>query len=335
MSGGDLVRSSGRLRTLAKVLRRPNAQVLAAAALRSAAPFTRAADGVLAALRREASPFSEEVRCAFLVGPPRCGSTMVYQSLVATLPCIYMSNYHALFPRLGSSLLRRAGLAKEGWELRNCYGYAAGLKGVYEGNEYLDWLHSGTADCDAADARTVRARFMGLLNLLQPKPDESVILKNARSCFSVSRLHRAAPEIVFVRIRRDTEAVVQSAVRAWREIGSFHPVPPSLRTTPIDDPVSFAVAQITGIEVELDRQFGALPKRCQIETDYESFCNRPYDFIECLATEYLGFKSQDVHRFDGLDSLQPSRTRKVSAEEAVRIRQLLSRAKSKSLETGR
>jgi hypothetical protein len=238
---------------------------------------------------------------------------------------VYLSNAHALFPSLGSRLLRAGrGQLDKHEAFNNYYGYTSHLFDVYEGNEFFEWAHqvppeTGDDECN----QYLRTEFGRLTKLLSPLPSECVIFKNARAYSIVQRLHRAIPEIVFVRVRRDRGQVIESVVRAFHELGYFHPVPDPLREIEIKDPVEFACAQIEAIEASLGEQFSHLPPSSQFEIPYEVFCERPYDFINALAYDFLKLPPGSVRECSALTRLRPSRRRKVSNAERLRIQALI------------
>jgi len=250
---------------------------------------------------------------------------VIYQALTRALPSVYLSNAHALFPSLGTRLLR-AGCKrlKAHQSFNNYYGYTSHLFDVYEGNRFFAWAHrvpNGISG-DEYD-QYIRTEFGRLIALLSPLPSECVIFKNARAYSIVKRLHRAVPEIVFVRVRRDRGQVIESVVRAFHDLDYFHPIPDSLREVAIEDPIEFAFAQIEAIEASLDGQFSHLSPSSRFEIPYEAFCEHPHEFINTLAYDFLNLSPGSVRECSALDRLRPSRRRKVSDAERLRIQALI------------
>jgi hypothetical protein len=295
-------------------------------AIKTIAPMTRSVDRIAQYIVRQySSPHSTQVRCAFIVCPPRSGGTVIYQALTRAISSVYLSNAHALFPSLGSRLLRsRHERLKAYQSFNNYYGYTPHLFDVYEGNEFFDWAHRVPPGVSGDECNQyLRTEFGRLIKFLAPLPCECVIFKNARAYSVVERLHRAVPEIVFVRVRRDRTQVVESVVRAFHELGSFHPVPDSVRVMEIEDPVEFAFAQIEAIEARLDEQFSRLPSSSRFEIPYEAFCERPYEFINALAYDVLKLPPGSVRKCSALARLRASRRRKVSDAERLGIQVLI------------
>lgn len=279
--------------------------------------------------RRRSSAYSGQpplpIRCAFIVCPPRSGGTVIYQALTCALPSVYLSNVHALFPSLGTRLLRAGHKRLETRQTFNNYcGYTSHLLDVYEGNEFFEWIHRIPPGISNEEQNQyLRTEFGKVIKLLSPLPSESIILKNVRAYSAVAKLHHAIPEIVFIRVRRDRQQVIESVVHAFHELGHFHPVPDSLRKMVIKDPIEFAFAQINTIEANLDEQFSLLPKSSQFEIPYEAFCERPHEFVEKLAYDFLKFPYGSVQRCPALTRLRPSTRCKVSGDERLKIQELI------------
>jgi hypothetical protein len=202
--------------------------------------------------------------------------------------------------------------------LSNYYGYTSSVWDINEGNAFIDSLFRKGTDPDI-----IRKRFVRMLSRLRIDNSVPFIFKNVRNYNHILDLHRALPEIVFLRIRRNTFQVVQSELRAHYELGTFHPIPAKLKDIPSTDPLVFTVQQITEIERELDVQFREIDENNKIEWHYEEFCENMMHQIENLADKHLGVDSSllraDVIKFP----LKASMRRKVSEEEADRIAHLL------------
>ncbi len=292
--------------------------------IRALAPFTRSLDTLMRLVPSdEVDP--TRVPAAFMVGPPRSGATVIFQSLASALPAVYPTNAHALFPFLGSEIVDGISriIGRRPVNLQSFLGYTAGLRGVYEANEFFEWPEIGDQNLSAPQRQRLRERYHRLIRQLSPKPGECVIVKNARRYDAVAALHQAVPTLVFVRVRRNLVEVVASAVRAYRDMGSFHPVPPELHNVSRDDPIEFGVRQICAIEDALDTQWQGVAPEARLDISYEAFCHDPKPFIEALAYNRLNLPRGSVTMAHPICNLRPSRRTKVSPEEMDRIRQLL------------
>jgi hypothetical protein len=264
--------------------------------------------------------------CVMIVGPPRSGSTVVYQVLARTIPCVYFSNTHSLFPNYASGWMKRRALF--GANLRGCknyYGYSASLFDTNEGNQIIAALIK-----ENADRKIIRERFAKLIAVMQATHYQPFIFKNVRGYPYLMRIKEAIPEIIFLRIKRNREDVIQSVVSAYHELGTFHPIPDSLRISNIREPVEFAVRQILEIEKTIDAQREKIEKDSWLEWSYEDFCLNPWPMVERLASDYLDINTSRLRK-DALPALRISKRVKVKANEAKRISFLLDMYSNRSL----
>jgi len=251
-----------------------------------------------------------------VVGPPRSGSTLISQMLVRVIPCAYASNLHAIAPTLMEKL-RRSAPAVSG-PLRSYYGYTGSLSDVNEANELFDAMFKGEPSRE-----TLRRRFLTLAAGVGAGRDRPLIAKNVRSFERITELHAAVPELFFLRVRRDREQVVQSVLRAFHLLGTFHPIPRRLRGHSMGDPVAFAVDQIGEIESRISEQLAGIPESQWTEWSYEGFCADPATLIDKLAVEQLQIAPEDLRREWFREQFRASFSTKVTPEESERISRLL------------
>jgi len=287
--------------------------------LKALGPFTRLLDKMIyGALYGNEGKEEKLSTCLMIVGPPRSGSTIIYQVLARAIPCVYISNLHPLFPNCASSYMLRNGLF--GVNLvgfHNYYGYTSSIYDVNEGNEIVGTFFRGNANKEL-----IRERFIKSASAIGTTQERPLIFKNLKAYSHISRLHEAVPEIVFLRVKRDPEQVIKSVVRAYHELGTFHPVPKALVNCEINDPVEFAVRQILEIERVIDLQIEQIQKPARLEWWYEDFCSAPWPMIKNLAENYLKMDPSLLRR-DAVPELQISKHLKVSTDEAYRISLLL------------
>jgi len=287
--------------------------------LKALGPFTRLLDQVLYQVL-----FSNEIKkdklppCLMIISPPRSGSTITYQVLVRVIPSVYISNLHYIFPNCASSyMLKKDLFGPNIYDFRNYYGYTSSIFDVNEGNEIVDaFFHN------KANREQVRERFTKFVAAMNATQDSPLIFKNIRAYNHIALLSSAVPEVVFLRIKRNPEQVIQSTLRAYRELGTFHPVPDNLKNTKINDPVEFAVKQYLEIERQIDIQREQMKSSAWIEWQYEDFCFKTWRMIKDLAQNYLYMDPGLLHR-NAVPRLKVSNRVKISADEATRISLLL------------
>jgi len=259
--------------------------------------------------------------CLMIVSPPRSGSTIAYQVLIRAIRCVYISNLHSLFPNYASSYLLRnklfgTNLGKFG-EFHNYYGYTSSIYDVNEGNEIIEEIFD-----DNADKGLIRKRFVTFAGVMRANQERPLIFKNVRAYPHIANLHKAVPEIIFLRIKRDPEQIIQSVVRAYHELGTFHPISQALVNYEINDPLEFAVRQFLEIEREIDFQKEQIEQTKWIEWWYEDFCSDPWPMILNLVGNYFQMDQSHLRR-NAVPKLRVSKRVKVSEAEANRISLLL------------
>ncbi len=307
-------------RRLLGALRSGHRAVFLSLLLRLLRPILSPLDRVVSrCCRRE--PFPGALPPAVLmVGPPRSGSTVIFQVIARVMPCVFPSNLHCALPRTAGCWLARRRRSPASLPLtRSYFAHTSSLYDVDEGNEIVQrLLPEGLGD------EGVRRRWIELLHRMRASASAPLVAKNLKAYDRVSRLQRAVPELFVLRLHRRTSEVVASALRAYRELGGFNPVPEALAQIDFgEDPLDFACRQIVEIERVLDREMERLDPARRLSWSYEEFCARPWDHLEQLA-DALGL-DRNTLRKEALPpaGLQASRRTKVTAGEARRIDQII------------
>lgn len=254
--------------------------------------------------------------CVMLVSPSRSGSTIIYQVLTRAFPCVYISNLHAIFPKNAFKYLLKKG--SRSVSFNNYYGYTSTLRDVYEGNEIIEAIFRGNPS-----TIEIRNRFIRFTKMMGASEKLPLIFKNVSAYKNIYKLHQAVPELIFLRIRRDTNQVIQSMLKAYRELGYFYSTPEKVKKLNIPDPVEFTVLHLLGIEKEIDSQLQQISEENVIRWTYEDFCNNAPEMIENLVINYLKVESSSINHDIFKEPLQVSTRKKVEQEEAERIGKLV------------
>jgi hypothetical protein len=246
--------------------------------------------------------------CYLIVSPPRSGSTLIYQVLTRSLDCLYLSNLHQLIPCHASYVLNW--LSSDSRKLtRSYYGYTESLLDVNEGNNFINKIFE-----NGDDPLVIREKFLRLLKRIDTR-GKTIILKNVQVFDKIHLLQKAVPELKYVRIKREPLQIIQSTLRAYYELGTFHPVTSSMKSHNL--PVSMAVNQYCDIEKELDLQLSTIAPSSIYTIRYEQFCKDPKSVI---SDEFWGNASRD-YRF--IPSLTLSKNQKISDQDLSEIKRAL------------
>lgn len=258
-----------------------------------------------------------------VVGPPRCGSTVIYQMLIRVLPSVYISNLHLFFPNFASWYLKKNNLF--GTQLNgfnSYYGYTVGINNVNEGNFFIDKIFEGNPSREL-----IRKRYLEFISKMQASEQQPLVFKNIRNYKNILKLNEAVPEIIFIRIKRNIEQVIQSVLKAYYELGYFHPISDTFKEKKIDNPIEFAVLNILQIEKELNSFQKRIDNSKWIEWEYETFCNEGLEMIERLVNDYLNIDCSILHRNKFKKELKVSKRKKVNIDDEEKIRKLLNKYK--------
>ena len=256
-------------------------------------------------------------KCIFLFSTPRSGSTIIYQYLIRSFHCCYISNLHILLPHLAPYIFLKKNIAKPLNLGKNYYGYTPSLYDVNEGNYFIDKLFKNNPD-----KILLRKRFWALLNQIDHTGNSPIIIKNVRNYDKVSKLYEAVPEVCFIRITREPVQIIQSALRAYYELGSFHPLTEGM--TVLEDPVMKGCMQYTSITKSLIKQFSGIPDKSKTEINYKIFCNDPKSVIEQISATCFKEQLKISSELNSLpDKLNVSNKQKVTDAELEKIKRYL------------
>lgn len=226
-----------------------------------------------------------------IVGLPRSGTTLVYQTLANCLRLSYFNNLSALFPRsviTVSAWWRRSfdPPQRGAGASSSYYGHTAGLSGVNEGlHVWNRWLGedrtAAPRQFDPATGADMR-RFFAAWS--QAFPDRPLLNKSNRNAFCVEALAAALPTALFVVVRRDPIFVAQSLLKAREAVQGDVSIGwgagaerPGRKAG--DDALADVADQVLYCDGELSSQVARLTPERVIEVRYEDFCSDPRHLV--------------------------------------------------------
>lgn len=265
----------------------------------------------------------------FICGPPRSGTSLVTQVLVAHLPVAYFSNISALFPRaplVAEPLLRRwAGPWRPAYH--SYYGRVASLAGPNDALQLWDrWLGS--------DRRRVREALspeeaMGLqrfFGALEQRTGRPFVGKNNNLNLQAGAVGEVLPTARFLCLTRDPLFLAQALLRARREIHGDEAVPYGLPApgAPEADPLTDVCRQVVHHRrAAAAQQVRVGPGRFRF-LSYEAFCADPAATVAQVARD-LGIDDRDITPVSPALRLVPSSSMRIAAADFVRLRDTLER----------
>ena len=283
-------------------------------------------------LRRETPPTPAPV--ILIVGAPRSGTTLVYQTLARYMDVTYFSNLTSLFPKapLAATKMFHWLPRRQSADFKNFYGQTAGLNGPNDGfsvwNQWLgDDRYVPRTDLTVAEQNSMGQFFSAWCQTFG-KP---FLNKNNRNTGCMDLLCQAIPQATIVVVRRNPLLVAQSLINARMQVQGDKSVGWGLHSQSSDttaDPLAYVddvCVQVLQIEAELDDQLKDIPNDRIVEFTYEGFCEAPDETLRWIASRIPGVQLNEDLITAELRSFAASTMMTLSNAEKER---LLSRLKA-------
>jgi hypothetical protein len=259
--------------------------------------------GVQALLRpieaklRKAETGDLEFAPIFIIGPPRTGSTLLYQLLVRRYRFCYFSNLLNRFPRTPlavAKLSNHFGGFDAGEDFNSRYGDTSGWQSPNQGRECWTALlpESPNAMEPHAVPRSAKQRARANVAAMQRICGRPFVNKWPPNSVRVRLLDDVFPEALFVRISRATGPTVLSILRGRRDLcrhgsGWFSVKPPGYREIMQHRaPEEQAAWQIAMIERAIDADAEAVGAHRFFHVHYEDLTSRPREVLDAIAAFY-------------------------------------------------
>jgi hypothetical protein len=269
----------------------------------------------------------------FIVGAPRSGTTVIYQTLVAFRRFAYLNNVIARFPRSAPLVARF--LQVQRWptprSLESTYGDTPGLNGPSEGGDFWDyvfpWSEHHAVDPDETDPGRI-ARLRATVCGLSAVYRAPFLAKNTWHSFRLAALQDALPRALFLIVTRDPILVAQSMLRNRRDrIGDarepFAVRPPEMLAMGSLASVDHVAYQIVFTLEAIARARRQLGVERFLTLDYVDFCRNPARALESIdafcLTHGVALQHRDVAPPHPLEVRQDVT---LAPEELERFRQI-------------
>ena len=268
-----------------------------------------------------------------VVGAPRSGTTLVYQTLARYLDTSYFSNLTSFFPKSAISGTRMFNwlAGRHAADFENFYGQTAGLGGPNDGFAiWNQWLGNDRyvprTDLNAEEMSHMR-RFFDAWSNTFGKP---FLNKNNRNTSCLDQLARALPNARFIVVRRNPILVAQSLITARQQVQGDKSIGWGLMAQDKSsdaDPLSYVddvCDQILQIEAELDQQISHIPADRIVEVTYEGFCEAPESALREIAAKIPGVGLSEQLMLTELKPFKASTSVTLTEEEQGRLMSRLS-----------
>lgn len=232
-----------------------------------------------------------------IVGPPRAGTTLVYQYLAQSLDVTYPSNLNSLFPR--SIVHRRTHSRSTPLRLRNYFGQTTRWNEPNDGfhiwNRWLgDDRYRAKTELSEHDVRSIQQFFTAWTH----DAKRPFINKNNRNCHCLSLLAETLPQARFVVVNRNPTAIVRSLIRARRTVQGDEKIGWGLlsQESHAAEPLGYVrdvCEQVVNVNRLLSEQCSEVDTGRQFHVGYEQFCRSPLALAEWLACEIPAVRIKD------------------------------------------
>lgn len=229
----------------------------------------------------------------FICGPPRSGTTLLFQTLIRCLPIGHFNNLSSLFPRSPLTALRRFGRLAGGnrTECQSFYGRTRGLAGSNDALFLWDrWLGADRSrpatELSPGSQEEMRRFFAAAADFFQ-KP---VVCKNNSLNASAHLVSAALPDAIFLCLNRHPLYLAQSLLEARRMIHSDELTPYGVAppAEPQDNDALRSVCRQVLHYQQLERfQQSRIGADRFWTVSYEEFCQDPGPVVRRVAAVLL------------------------------------------------
>lgn len=241
----------------------------------------------------------------FIIGPPRCGSTLLMQLIASTLDVGYLSNRHCQWsgsPAVAEYLYRASRHALQNATYESAHGRTEGWHGPAEcpGWWYRFFRrHPSYVSVLDADPQAMKC-FRRSLAFLAAVGRKTFVFKNLYASVRICPITKWVPESLFIVVYRDEIANACSLLQARHDrFGSYEPwfslEPPGVESLKDAPPAEQVVEQIRRIYSVIDRDLSAsaVPATRRLNLQYEEVCRSPSETIGRIR-EFLSQNGEQV-----------------------------------------
>lgn len=232
----------------------------------------------------------------FILGPPRSGSTLLFQVLASGSSLGYFTNLSNVFFGFPGTVAWVLKLARNRGIRLTRFSSILGMgRGILEPSEAGSWWRLHIRDwskSNLSDGEQVfdSERFLYSLQRMSRHFDNTLLVKNLYVVDYLPSFLHLLPDSFFIVIRRDLMENAQSLANADLEslLGSsqlFSTVPPGVKMMDSEDHESFARRRILATHQHIDAILKSLkvPESRICRLDFELLKSKPFDALSQVA----------------------------------------------------
>jgi len=229
----------------------------------------------------------------FIVGPPRTGTTILYQRLLTHFRFTYPGNVDAaLFslPCMAHAISRRFKDRERSHGDSSDFGYVPGLWGASEAGPLMRYFLD--------DERRVDS-FGRAIRHMSVASGVPYLCKNTVNAIRLPTIFRALPDAWVVRTHRDRETTARSILKMRRSVGGeqeWAGVRPDGADAVVSaEPIEQTRWQYDAVQEQIDADLAAAG-RTAFDVRYEDFIADPRTMLQGLADAYTRDTGVSVER---------------------------------------
>lgn len=270
----------------------------------------------------------------FIVGAPRTGSTILYQTITNYFDVLYTDNvvnhfYRTFFLAFKISNFFYGTKAHNSSESYLGQTYASGMHGPSECSGFwYRWLSTGKhyiekGEIDMHSIHEIRNNIHAVSNYFK----KHIVFKNLNNGQRLELINEVDKQSRFIFISRDPFFTVQSILLARRKIGypknkMFGVYPKNFKELEKYDEIEMVVRQVLNLEAEIKKSLSLFPKENIINIQYNLFCENPEKYLELIQNRFFN-GSVSAKKNATKPKIKFSETVRLNDAEVLKVKELL------------
>lgn len=232
----------------------------------------------------------------FIIGPPRCGSTLLYLVLARYFNFCYFSNFLMRFPMsplIISKITKYINVCNPNDNFKNDFGKTVGWNSPNQGIDFWDrWFpnnygYIGLGVLDYRAKNEIRNTIAQMQNIFRAPYINKWQVNSAR----ILPMSNIFPEALFIRVKRNPIFTAQSILKGKRELFNnemrwFSVKSSNYQWIKNKEPIDQICSQIYDIEQDIDRDSKIVGEDRFLEISYEELCDSVPTIMEKISDFY-------------------------------------------------
>lgn len=263
----------------------------------------------------------------FIIGPPRSGTSLLYEVMITRFYFTYMSNAsHRLFKTpVTAALLFRSLIQKWRGDFTSHYGHIDGWGAPNEGGWiWQRWMNDGAwrdgAGFSNGDSDAVRKMVAGFESI----GGAPFLNKNVMHSNRLQLMSKIWPDALYIEVKRDFAVNARSIIRAQSKQGNSNEdwwsVQPKIAQHYIGkDVVGRSVAQVVGVAQDIESDKKIIGPAKFMDVPYDELCDNPNEILDQIKN-FLASHGVDImikNEIPNDFSISPSRLLSDAQEEQL------------------